>query len=272
MSALSNFLPDFDGVSLGRHRLISIFLRGVKRRRPPVRCVVLQWDLNLVLKFLDKPPFEPLHQASFKHCCLKTVFLVAVASAARTSELAALDCRSPFTVIRTGFASLKHNEVFLPKVPTQENIDRSINLHALPGSFSCPVRALNCYVQRSAQLRRPDSTQLFVSFAKGREGVKVRPSTISGWLVSVIKLAYEDAKLPLPQVTGHTTRKMATSRAWAAGASCEQICRAATWSSGLTFSQFYKLDVLPASQSSISTRVLSREHEISSSDSDSANG
>ena len=55
-------------------------------------------------------------------------------------------------------------------------------------------------------------------FAKGREDVEVRPSVISGWLALVIKLVYEDASLPPSQVTGHSTHKMATSRAWAAEA------------------------------------------------------
>ena len=265
ISALGHFLPLFDGLSLGKHRLVSMFLKGVKRLRPPTRVVVPPWDLSIVLNYLSKPPFEPLASADFKHCLLKTVFLIAVASVARSSELAALDCRPPFTMVRRQYASLKHNEVFRPKVPTPQNVNRTINLQALPDSPSCPVRALNYYLQAAEQVRVRDCFQLFVSFASGnRAGRKVLPSTISGWLVTVIRDAYEDAGLPPPQVSGHTTRKMGTSRAWAAGASCEEICRAATWSSSLTFAQHYKLDVLPASSFSISSLALG-EHDISSS-------
>ena len=49
--------------------------------------VLLQWD---VLEALSKRPYEPLREASLKHLTLKTVFLLAKASAGRRSELQAL--------------------------------------------------------------------------------------------------------------------------------------------------------------------------------------
>ncbi len=60
----------------------------------------------------------------------------------------------------------------------------------------------------------------------------------------------------MPQVVYHYTWKMSTSKAWAQGASCEEIYRAAIWKDGLTFAQFYKLDVMPSHMSSFSSRVL----------------
>ena len=49
--------------------------------------VLLQWDLGIVLEALSKHPYEPLREASLKHLTLKTVFLLAMASARRCSEL-----------------------------------------------------------------------------------------------------------------------------------------------------------------------------------------
>lgn len=269
VSSLGHFLPFYDGVSIGKVRAVVTLLKGVKRLRPPQRIIVPQWDLDLVLEYLNKAPFEPLESASFKHCLLKTVFLVAVASAARASELAALDCRAPFTVVKTGYASLCHNEVFVPKVASPQNVNRNIYLESLFPSRSCPVRALSQYVNLSSRFRVKGCTQLFVSFALGgRKGRGVVPSTISGWLVSVIKEAYLVAGLPAPSVTGHTTRKMGTSRAWLKGASVEAICRAATWSSHTTFAKHYKLDVLPSAAHSISRLVLSAETQPTSSSED----
>ena len=46
-------------------------------------------ELDLVLQALSQAPFEPLHQASFKHLTYKTV-LLAIASVERHSELQAL--------------------------------------------------------------------------------------------------------------------------------------------------------------------------------------
>ena len=42
------------------------------------------------LEALSKPPYEPLLEASLKHLTLKTVFLIAISSAGRHSELRAL--------------------------------------------------------------------------------------------------------------------------------------------------------------------------------------
>ena len=49
-----------------------------------------QCDHGIVLDALRKPPYEPLREATLKHLTLKTVFLLAMASAGRRSELQAL--------------------------------------------------------------------------------------------------------------------------------------------------------------------------------------
>ena len=52
--------------------------------------VLPKWDLGIVLEALSKPLYEPLREASLKHLTLKTVFLLAMASAGRRCELRAL--------------------------------------------------------------------------------------------------------------------------------------------------------------------------------------
>ena len=59
-------------------------------QRPRVTPVLPQWALGIVLEALSKSPYEPLREASLKHLTLKTVFLLAMASAGRRSELQAL--------------------------------------------------------------------------------------------------------------------------------------------------------------------------------------
>ena len=58
--------------------------------RPPQRKILPQWSLPLILQVLLKPPFEPLQKSDLKHLTLKTVFLTALASGRRRSELHAL--------------------------------------------------------------------------------------------------------------------------------------------------------------------------------------
>ena len=46
-----------------------------------------KWDINVVLSSLMKRPYEPLATCSLRSLTLKTVFLLALASAKRVSEL-----------------------------------------------------------------------------------------------------------------------------------------------------------------------------------------
>ena len=74
------------------HRTVSDMIASVVLQRPRITPVLPQCDLGVVLllEALSKSPYEPLREASFKHLTLKTVFLLAMASAGRRSELHAL--------------------------------------------------------------------------------------------------------------------------------------------------------------------------------------
>ena len=56
-------------------------------KRPRSTTVLAECELGVVPEALSKPPYEPLREAFLKHIAYKTVFLLAVASAGRTSEL-----------------------------------------------------------------------------------------------------------------------------------------------------------------------------------------
>ena len=65
-------------------------IMSMELQRPRLTPVLPQWDLGIVLEALSKPSYEPLREAFLKHLTLKTVFLLAVASGGRRSELQAL--------------------------------------------------------------------------------------------------------------------------------------------------------------------------------------
>ena len=71
-------------------KTISDMIMSMELQRPRLTMVLPQWDLGIVLEALGKRPYEPLREASLKHLTLKTVFLLAMASAGRRSELQAL--------------------------------------------------------------------------------------------------------------------------------------------------------------------------------------
>ena len=62
-------------------------LDSFQRDKPKGRRGVPSWNLSLVLHQLTKAPFEPLRKASLKHLSFKTVFLLALGSGKRWSEI-----------------------------------------------------------------------------------------------------------------------------------------------------------------------------------------
>ena len=71
-------------------QLLGSLIRSFQLERPPQRKIAPQWNLSLVLQSLLKPPFEHIAKCELKFLTLKTVFLVALASGRRRSELHAL--------------------------------------------------------------------------------------------------------------------------------------------------------------------------------------
>ena len=53
------------------------------------------WDLGVVLEALSKPPNEPFRGTFIKHLTYQMVFLLAIASAGRGSELQVFDPQLP---------------------------------------------------------------------------------------------------------------------------------------------------------------------------------
>ncbi len=77
---------ELDEIPLGRHRLISAFMRGIRRLRPARPTAVPSWDLSVVLEGLVMAPFEPLESASERILTLKVVLLLALTSLKRVGD------------------------------------------------------------------------------------------------------------------------------------------------------------------------------------------
>ena len=130
--------------------------------RPPA------WDLSKVLRYLVPPVFEPLSQAPFCALTLKTLFLLALATAKRVGELQALSSVVTFV---DGDASLSYIPQFVAK---SESLTRSIPRSFLVKSLAdfaagldidlllWPVQALRLYLHRTRSLS-PLRHRLFVS-------------------------------------------------------------------------------------------------------------
>ena len=113
------------------------------------------WDLDKVLQFLSGPPFEPLARASFLNKTKKALFLLAMATAKRVSELQALSFSMSF---QGEDLVLYYDPFFRAKTESAANplpcsvIVPSLSDFAgdLPERVQCPVRAIK-FLRKAAK-------------------------------------------------------------------------------------------------------------------------
>ena len=133
------FGVDFD------HEHFSLPAKAHFRRKPPSAKIVPTWSLENALDKLKKEIFqEGDHLSTF----LKALFLLAVASANRASELAAID-RSRLS-FRAGAVVLPLRAGFIAKNQTSSHSLSLIEIRILPDSPLCPDAALRAFLRVTA--------------------------------------------------------------------------------------------------------------------------
>lgn len=239
-SMLSSVLQPVNNISVGQHPHIVRLLKGIFNSRPPTVKLLPEWDLPLVLKFIKKPPFEPLSVIPLKYLTWKCLFLIAITTFRRTSDIQALKLgegnismqKKGITFIRQGLSkSDRQNhmnaKIFVPSFSQDSSLD--------------PVRILKTYLKRTKKFRNFGQDQakfsLFLSCVEPHKPVTAQ--TLSKWIVKLIRLAYED---PSMKIKGHSTRAIGSSWALFNGASVNNIMSAADWSRESTFVRFYLRD------------------------------
>ena len=254
-SAIADKLGDTT-VNISKDDNLTRLLESFHRDRPKGRRGIPSWNLSLVLHQLTKPPFEPLKEASLKHLTFKTVFLLALGSGKRRSEIHAWQHKNIRHQSDWSKVSLFPSPSFLSKnqlakeglgsvapvvIPAlAPTLDRSLK----SDRSLCPVRALRYYLDRTSDIRQ-DKQLVFVSFKKGFDK-DISPATISSWIKQTVILCYElsdHQAHTLHQVKAHDVRAFAASKAFQSGVSLEQILSACHWKSHNTFTQFYLKDV-----------------------------
>ena len=138
-------------------------LESFHRDRPKGRRGIPSWNLSLVLHQLTKAPFEPLREASLKHLTFKTVFLLALGSGKRRSEIHAWQHKNIRHQSDWSKVSLFPSPSFLSKNQLAKEGPQSIASVVIPALAPtldkslksdrslCPVRALR-YLDRTSDL------------------------------------------------------------------------------------------------------------------------
>ena len=232
-------------------RLIASFHRD----KPKASRRIPTWNLSFVLHQLKQPPFEPLEEASLKYATWKTVFLLALASGKRRSEIHAWTMDGLLCLGDWDQIQLTPSPAFIAKNQLAREGTQTISPVVIPALKTtqddrhtdillCPVRALSIYLKLTAELRQ-DKTLLFISYKQGHSK-EILCSTISSWIKNTVKFCYSkagDKDMDLLVVRAHDVRAFAASKAFYGGVSMDQILQACHWKSHNTFTSFYLKDL-----------------------------
>ena len=248
-SALNSGLA-LKGRDLASSREITMLLRSFSRSVDPVELRPPAWDVALVLQSLTGAPFEPLRTCDERFLAQKTLFLLALASAKLIGELHALSFRVsharnwvevsfsfvPGFVAKTQDPSSlapRFEGFTVPALPNARN-DRNGRL--------CPVRAVMCYLDRTAA-HRPRCERLFVTAWRSKK--EMSKTTVSFWLRKMVSRAYElsGTEQPVPATRARETRGIAPSLLFKKNFAVDQVLKAGTWRRHTTFTCHYLRDL-----------------------------
>lgn len=161
MAAISAHLDPIEGRWVGKQDLVVRFLKGVRRLNPPRPPSLPHWELALLLRALQTPPFEPLESVELKFLSMKSLLLTSLASIKRVGDLQAFSVDESCLEFGSAdsSATLRQRPGYMPKVPTTPLRDQVVNLQTLPReeadpslALLCPVPALQQYVDRTQEL------------------------------------------------------------------------------------------------------------------------
>ena len=249
-SALNSVLA-LKGRDLASSREITMLLRSFSRYVDPVELLPPAWDVALVLQSLTGAPDESLRTCEERFLAQKTLFLLALASAKHIGELHALSyhvshsrgwAKVSFSFVPGFVAKTQDPSSLAPRfegftVPALPNARKNRNRRLL-----CPVRAVRCYLDRTAA-HRPRCERLFV--IAGRSKKEISKTTVSFWLRKTISCAYEISGLeqPVPAPRARETRGIAPSLLFKKNFAVDQVLKAGTWHRHTTFTSHYLRDL-----------------------------
>lgn len=222
-----------------RGREWDLMRRGFFLQRPPPRPRRIFWSLAKVLALLQAPEFT--QAPDLHHLLQKALFLVAMASGLRASQLHAL-VRHPSWLVFSpdgSRVSLAPSPKFLAKNERDGHVLTPIVLRAwLEGVQPhplCPVEALRRYVAASPQRTH---TRLFLWPSTATPLTRLHVSKL---LCSTIEAA-DPGKAP----RGQDVRAMSATLAFLQHYSLDQTVREGQWASARSFIHHYLDHSLPA--------------------------
>ena len=195
------------------------------------------------MQYLSGPPFEPLARASFLDKTKKALFLLAMATAKRVSELQALS----FSVSFQGEdLVLYYDPFFRAKTGSVSNpLPRSIIVPSLsdfagdlPERFQCPFRAIK-FLRKAARSASFIPSRLFVSPRNLERDMSKNAMSFYLRQLIVDSGAVSSSRPP----RAHDIRGIATTLNYYSNLSLSNLMQVATWKSNRVFASRYLKEV-----------------------------
>ncbi|KAI2663425.1 Transposon Tf2-9 polyprotein [Labeo rohita] len=219
VAAILAFHATVDGHSVGKHDLVTRFLRGARRLRPPRPPTAPPWDLALVLEALARPPFEPLQSVGLKELSFKATLLLALASVKRIGDLLSVNADCMQFGPGDYNVTLKPRSGYVPKSLSTPFRAQVITLPAFTPELAATPLLIACCAQCGLYAVTLTACLTFVSLSNclyALEGApKGGPSPNSGfrigwsmqllwltvareWNALLVSEAIQKGRLPLP--------------------------------------------------------------------------
>ena len=177
------------------------------------------------------------------------MFLLALASGKRRSEIHAWTLDGLLCLGDWDQIQLSLSPSFIAKNQLAKEGLQSISSVVIPAFkcsqdsadtdvLLCPVRALQCYLDRTKD-SRGGRQLLFISYKLGHSK-DIQCSTIPSWIKNTIKFCYikvDNADMDLVGVKAHDVSTFPASKAFYGGISMDQIMQACHWKSHNTFTR-----------------------------------
>ena len=211
-SAISQTHDHIGSVVLGELPIVSRFMKGVFRMNSTQPKLCTTWKVQAALDHLKRQ--RPVEELSLREISGNLVLLLALTSAARAHELAALDLdHLTEKEYSWEFTLAVHVKQSRPGHPA-----RKIYLPAYPVNRKlCVVTTLRAYRARTMAIRQPSKLLL----ALIAPHAPISSQTVSRWLRNILKLAGIN-----PTFTGHSIRSASTTAAAETGIPLELILEA----------------------------------------------
>ena len=232
LSSLGIFINNFP---TGSHPLVVRFLRGVFHLcRPSVRYTHI-WNLDTVLKFLQK--LSPVKYLSLKDLTLKVVMLIALVNAARVHTIQLLTVK--------GYKKLPSEFIFIcDSFLKQSRPGYNVSFLHLksyqPDRRLCVYFVMKEYLKRTKMLRK-NTDKLLISYRKPHGPVS--RDTIARWIKTVLLRAGID----ISKFTAHNVRAAVTSKAKQT-IPVGKIMEKVGWSNESTFAKYYDKTIVTGNE------------------------